>query len=737
MKPFLYVLLGVALTCMILAFRSGPREVLQTVGQRWPNHREDPSSVSGAATAQPQEQKEMTAQTGEEGLLPSGLFCLKSRRAGVDAQIPILRNVKVEISSRWMRGVKDEMDESDRPEGPSQRRDRHVRIHICGKHASKIAQEMGDCNPFWDNYLKPPRSNDDLNQRHVLAATTLVLHPDTAAPCHYVSFPNAEGGEGRHNSSSVQIEDDVWLSARYSMDNQFHGLLDQGLLQTWETWNDASSAAKDARQSFSTSASTEERDSKLLLMHQYSLTGRRLPFLSVRDAGFEGYKAYHDLWPVVLPVNVRLVPQGVQLRLYAKRLLLSHYSFSSGVGWGGQFLNTREGFKSAGRDFGNALQTEMTKTFGRTRPAELNPKSLPILFDGRNLREFDGGMHRARGVQPALKEEIFRAFVPDLASGHITVSFDHTMTLEQQWRLLQAHQIVVAGEGAFFAWLLLAAPGSTWVMVHNHTHPPFDNTRSSNYHTPTALFSNWTRLVVYVIDNGIRESADELARVLRETPWKGGDVIHVGALPDSTSKNKHLWLKDVWEKPADSSVTLDCLAEKRVPVVLNNYYDRHFDAFNEAQPPARRGTPFVITKVRDILLSLGKDGEASGKWDAEDFALIVHNDTTRIKASISAEDLVLGRLGSQPTVTLTRVSQLFSLSNQEKANEERKWKPMVLRMVKDYPKVLVCDLQTKQFMRSLDIRDYKIDLASVPQLLEKWEIRMAESRLGERRQLNC
>ncbi|MBJ6907626.1 DUF563 domain-containing protein, partial [Vibrio cholerae] len=82
--------------------------------------------------------------------------------------------------------------------------------------------------------------------------------------------------------------------------------------------------------------------------------------------------------------------------------------------------------------------------------------------------------------------------------------FSASMSLEEQWRILQSKKVVVAAEGAFFAWSMFAAENSTWICIDNHTRPEGFEPVTSHYHANLALAYPWMRLIVYTIRHGHR-----------------------------------------------------------------------------------------------------------------------------------------------------------------------------------------------------------------------------------------
>jgi hypothetical protein len=226
------------------------------------------------------------------------------------------------------------------------------------------------------------------------------------------------------------------------------------------------------------------------------------------------------------------------------------------------------------------------------------------------------------------------------------------MTLARQFHLANRHPLVVAGEGAFFAWLVLARQGSTWVMVHNHSHHPIKGTtRTSNFHAKLVHEFSWVRLVVYVIDNGRRENMTELLRVLRDVPWTGGDVIHVGALADSSSKYKN----DPWiESRTPEHQTLAYVARHQLPMVLVSEHGRR---------------PMIVLPLTDgrRLAALHVSGEKANGTDfllrnssSGNFELVVYADRELVLSIDNSPDVVACSrpcgTGSTPVVVETRAS---------------------------------------------------------------------------------
>jgi hypothetical protein len=630
----------------------------------------------------------------EQTLAPQRRFAssLRCIRPDQDNTVgaPLLSNVMVDISSDVPLSLSDgAVDEGDKP-AP---RKRMVKIHICGEQAEAVAAGLLACKPFWKDFLKPVENEqkpfDGPWSDGVIVPTRLVLHRDSLAPCHF-EHNNTADDEGRPRS--VVIEDDAWLTVRYGMNNQYHGLFEQGLAQTWAVWRDVSELA--ARSISSGSKSTDEADSDgRVLLHSYGTGRRRMSFLSVRDMWHRGHFPFHDLWELAMPVQVRLLPQGSSTRLYARRLLLSHYDMDSHIRPG---LRGHEGmdpvYSTAVASFGGHIRERLSERFGRVNG------STGLLFDVRPVTGFDI-TSRARGIEEYLKAELISVLVPEFASSTIVVKFSESVPLARQWELLQAHKLVVGGEGAFFAWLVAAAPGSTWIMVHNHSHSPTDYSRSSNYHAKLVHFFPWVRLIVYVIDSGRREPVAEVARVLRDVPWKGGDVIHIGALPNSQSR----YADQPWPSSTPEKHTLAFITKYKKRVVLLSYHSlRPLKVLLNVSAARSQTFLHATSDVKEasafVLFVFSPRARSSG------------NETEFILALASDGGLVLSRMADGSVVVCRR--------------ELPDSQPLLVKTRDKFPAVVLEEEKSRTFLRAHP--NGEVDTALKAAEWETWSIRTTE-----------
>jgi hypothetical protein len=289
-----------------------------------------------------------------------------------------------------------------------------------------------------------------------IAPIQIVFHK-SLGPC--------SGNEDRRCGAALPESDDfLWLMARWGMDNQYHGLFEQGLFQTWVTYQDLVKAQ---------------------VIPQHLLRSSRVPFVVVKDMFYKGYQPFQDLWPVVLPVRrVFRVPPALSgstptsaypFVACPSKLVFSHYDwhpYDMIVRW-----NALDGkYREKLGEFALDVRDKMRRRFGAVKLNE----SFPVLFDNRTRGTYET-YFRARGIEPALKKEL-DDLLTELVGPSTTKLFSASMSLEEQWRILQSKKVVVAGEGAFFAWSMFAAENATWICVSNHTRPPKFDIRVSNWH---------------------------------------------------------------------------------------------------------------------------------------------------------------------------------------------------------------------------------------------------------------
>ena len=625
---------------------------------------------------------------------PSGLRCveaIEAEQVHPRIAVPVLSNVRVDITSDTPATPQDAVDECADPP----KHNRRVDIHLCGADAPEVAARLKTCLPFWKNFVTPPeRSNEGFGppwSDGVMVPTRLVLHPNSLAPCHmwgdHEEAPEQDV-DTIGTARSVMVEDDVWLTARYRMDNQYHGMYEQGLVQTWATWRDVAAAATRRNSSAAAAAEEEEEEdahvTRRLLLHEYnsSSSSRRLTMLSVRDMSYAGPRPFHSLWPLVLPVHVRTLPLGTATRLYARRMILSHYNIDSIQTPGFHAFAPMQPFLArVVREAAEAMRRAMAENFGAVAVQD------KLIYDNRPVMDRDyvnGGSDRARGIQDYLRAEITAALVPAFASSATVGMFSEGVPLEQQWQQLQRHKLVVGSEGAFFAWLPLAANGSTWVMVFNHTCTMKCFILWSNYHAKLAHQLPFVRLVVYVVDNGRREAVSAIAQVLRDVPWKGGDVLHIGAMPDGSSMYNHL----PWPATTPADQTLAALIAAQRRIVLKSAHQKH---------------------VLQVVLH-GDEGTASMQS-----SVVVQNTSRAAHAFILLPDGLLGLEGTD-LVLLRRADGRVVMAPKDLHGS----KPFLVQTRNMYPYVVLQLAQTGHNTLQL-LRAQKDGAVDISERLDDWE----------------
>ena len=186
--------------------------------------------------------------------------------------------------------------------------------------------------------------------------------------------------------------------------------------------------------------------------------------------------------------------------------------------------------------------------------------AAPVLVAERRLLPFNVE-HRSRGMSPAVEREILASVVPLLspasspASNHTIakvlspsavarrvrrVAFKHATPTKSQLHAIRRARVVLCGEGAFQSWAPLSQPGTTWVVVYNHTHTdPHGDFKFTSYHAPLLRAFPWLRTIHYVVDHGRgdtlalpdgRLKPDSALRAFFDgrRPWAPG-VFFVGA----------------------------------------------------------------------------------------------------------------------------------------------------------------------------------------------------------------
>jgi hypothetical protein len=155
------------------------------------------------------------------------------------------------------------------------------------------------------------------------------------------------------------------------------------------------------------------------------------------------------------------------------------------------------------------------------------------LIDQRKTEDYDQ-QNRSRGIQPALEHEITRALAEHCHIDLVPFHLGSNMTLQEQFHLVRSHRLIVGGEGALFAMMIMSAPNTTWVQVYNHTRRR-GTWLHSNFHAAVARGIPWVRLVILVISNKDHYApVHELIRAIERgggfngaTPFLPG-VVYVG-----------------------------------------------------------------------------------------------------------------------------------------------------------------------------------------------------------------
>ena len=181
--------------------------------------------------------------------------------------------------------------------------------------------------------------------------------------------------------------------------------------------------------------------------------------------------------------------------------------------------------------------------------------AMPIFISNRQpSAEFNKHEERSRGVQYYLRDELVRALWPLLVDNKtllaktnrtavnrrelrrasalppmdtmaLVVGMDTGTPMQHQLHALRRASLVICSEGAFHTLAPLSRPGTTWVVVYNHTRQhdlqhPWGAWKYTNFHAPMSRAFPWVRSVFYMVDNGRRDAIVDPAT---------GDV-----LPDAT-----------------------------------------------------------------------------------------------------------------------------------------------------------------------------------------------------------
>jgi hypothetical protein len=168
--------------------------------------------------------------------------------------------------------------------------------------------------------------------------------------------------------------------------------------------------------------------------------------------------------------------------------------------------------------------------------------SFPILLEDREVLGYDS-QERARGVKLELRmplvnrlrqrctkcDDSCRLAAEDSPACLVVEKFSLRRTLREQFHSIRSRELLLAGEGAFFALMLWAREESTWLLVYQHRRPRLE-WKHRFFHEAVAEALDRVLFIVYDVANERLPSLSKLDEALRRKP--GNETVNVFVVTD-------------------------------------------------------------------------------------------------------------------------------------------------------------------------------------------------------------